>query len=107
MSKEDDRLAMITYSIWRTGSARQRHYQINKLTIGVDTGDKYWVQLNGRDKFWCDCPGFRRQKFPAIDHKHVKIAMDFHDRGEPAKALYKIHGTGVHAKIEYLGAKAL
>lgn len=105
MSKANDQIEMTTYTIWRTGSSRKKHYQLNKLVCGVEV-EKYWVQLDGRGRFWCDCPGFRRQKFPAIDHKHVKIAVDFSERGEPLKALYKIHGTGATSEIEYLGEKA-
>ncbi len=97
-------IEMTTYTIWRTGTSMQRHYQINKLVIGV-VMDNYWVQLKSREVY-CNCPGFQRQNFPKIEHKHVKIAQDFHDRGEPANALYKIHGTGAKNTIEYLGAKA-
>jgi len=96
---------MVTYSIWRTGSKRTRTYQVNKLTIGVEV-ENYWVELKGRQQFYCNCPGFRRQSYPAIDHKHIKIAMDFSDRGEPQHALYKIIGTGGKTTIEYLGDKA-
>ncbi len=98
-------IEMTTYSIWRTGNQCQRHYQLNKMVMGVVT-EQYWVQLKGSSTVYCNCPGFQRQQFPKIEHKHVKIAQDFSDRGEPNKALYKIHGTGEKNTIEYLGAKA-
>ncbi len=94
-------IEMTTYSIWRTGSRYQRHYQINKLVMGVEV-ESYWTQLKGNSSVYCNCPGFQRQSFPKIDHKHVKIAQDFHDRGEPADALYKIHGTGGTTTLEVL-----
>ncbi len=100
MTKEE-RLEATTYTIFRTGSDRQRHYQIDKCIMGVSI-EKYWVQLKGREGFWCDCPGFRRQNFPKIEHKHVKIAMDFSQRGEPRDAEYRIHGTGAKTEIEVL-----
>jgi len=98
-------IEMTTYTIFRTGSAMQRHYQINKMVMGVAV-DEYWVQLMGRDTVYCNCPGFQRQRFPKMEHKHIKIAQDFSVRGEPKDALYKIHGTGATTTIEYLGAKA-
>ena len=95
---------MTRYTIFRTGSKVQRYYQIDKLIMGVKTDD-YWVQLRG-NKVYCNCPGFNRQSFPAIDHKHVKLAQDFFDRGEPVGAHYRIHGTGAKAQIEFLGAES-
>lgn len=106
MSKASEQIEMTTYSIWRTGGPRIRRYQVNKRIAHVDTGERYWVELKGRDEFYCDCPGFRIQTFPKVEHKHVKIAMDFNERGEPDKALYKIHGTGAKTEIEYLGTLA-
>ena len=103
MSKAEEEREMVTYSIFRTGATRKRTYQINKLVIGVVV-DNYWVELKGRGQFYCGCLGFRRQSYPAIDHKHIKIAMDFSERGEPINALYKIEGTGGNTTIEYLGA---
>ena len=81
-----------------------RKFQINKLVMGVKTDD-YWVSLLGRDRFDCSCPGFAMQKYPPIEHKHVKLALDFWERGEPENAQYMIHGTGANAQIEYLGQK--
>lgn len=93
-----------TYRIFRTGDQRHRHYQINKEIMGVKVDD-YWVQLLGRGQCNCSCPGFRAQTYAPMDHKHVKLAEDFSQRGEPPGAKYKIHGTGLKARIEYLGSK--
>lgn len=102
MSEEKPTVAelieMTTYTIWRTGDKCRRHYQLNKMVMGVVV-DEYWVELKHRTVY-CNCPGFQRQQFPKIEHKHVKIAQDFHDRGEPMDAIYKIHGTGAKATIE-------
>jgi hypothetical protein len=91
------------YSIWRTGNKHRRVYQINKMMLDIML-DQYWVELRGHKKVHCDCMGFQRQSFPAIEHKHIKIAMDFAERGEPVNAKYRIHGTGAKTEIEYLGA---
>ena len=37
---------------------------------------------------YCSCMGFRMQKYPKIQHKHVKIALDFQSRGEPKWGVY-------------------
>ena len=94
-------LEATTYTIFRTGSDRLRHYQINKCVMGVEI-DKYWVQLKGSRQVYCDCMGFQRQQFPKIEHKHVKIALNFSERGEPRGAEYRIHGTGAKAQLEVI-----
>ncbi len=106
MGKEQDEETRdaTCYTIFRTGNSKLRHYQINKEIMGVDV-DKYWVQLKGSKECWCDCPGFKRQKFPKMEHKHVKIAMDFSLRGEPTGAHYTITGTGAKTTVEYLGTR--
>lgn len=88
-----------TYTIWRTGTAQKRTYQINKCFMGQPM-DNFWVELKGSREVFCNCQGFARQRFPKIEHKHVKIAMDFAERGEPENAEYRIHGTGAKTEIE-------
>ena len=100
--REEEKLNATTYTIIRTGARYIRHYQIDKMIMGVSV-DKYWVHLKGRDEVWCDCPGFRRQTFPKMEHKHVKIAQDFNRRNEPIGVTYKIIGTGAKTEIVYLG----
>ena len=101
---EQEKLEATTYTIFRTGDQRQRHYQINKVICGMVI-DTYWVQLKGARECYCDCMGFRRQNFPKMEHKHVKIAIDYSARGEPKDAKYTIEGTGHSATVTYLGAK--
>ena len=103
MTKEqqEEIIGATTYTIFRTGSRNKRHYQVDKMVMGVKL-DTYWVQLNGRDEVYCDCPGFRRQGFAKIEHKHIKIAVDFSYRNEPANAIYKIEGTGAKAQIHFI-----
>ena len=90
-----------TYTIFRTGMARLRQYQVEKRIMGVKI-EEYWVQLKGHKEVHCTCPGFARQRFPKIEHKHVKLAMDFYERNEPKNAEYRIHGTGANTEIEVL-----
>ena len=53
---------------------------------------------------WCSCSGFKCQKFAHIDHKHIKLVLDFQKHGEPDEVLYKIHGTGGHTEIEHIAS---
>ena len=101
MTMRKETLDATTYTIFRTGSPQKRHYQITKEIMGVEM-DSYWVQLRGRGDVYCNCPGFERQKFPKMEHKHVKIAEDYSARGEPEGARYKIHGAGAQNTIEVL-----
>lgn len=101
--QEEETREATVYTIFRTGNRHIRHYQINKVIMGVEV-DKYWVHLKGRDEVWCDCPGFRRQSFPKMEHKHVKIAQDFNKRGEPDGAQYNIVGTGANTTIIFLSS---
>lgn len=54
------------------------------------------------DIIWCDCTGFKIQKFPHIDHKHIKLVLDYQERGEPMWAKYRIQGTGAVTAIEFI-----
>jgi hypothetical protein len=101
MTVSKEKLEATTYTIFRTGSAHQRHYQINKVIMGVVV-DEYWVQLKGSKECYCNCPGFQRQRYPKMEHKHVKMALDFSERCEPEDACYFIEGTGAEANIIYL-----
>jgi hypothetical protein len=51
---------------------------------------------------WCDCTGFQCQKFAHIDHKHIKLVIDYQEEGEPTYAEYHIFGTGAKAKIKHI-----
>lgn len=96
---KDEVLSYTTYTIFRTGVKTRHTYQLTKMVMGVEL-EEYWVELKNDGGVFCNCPGFLRQKFPAKEHKHVKIALDYRERGEPEDALYRIHGTGANAKIE-------
>ena len=80
-------------------------YRIGKMVMGVEV-DNYHVTIKettgGLSNLWCDCPGFRNQQFPKIEHKHVKIALAYREQGEPEQAVYTINGTGKTAKIRFL-----
>lgn len=49
------------------------------------------VQTIGTDKgFYCDCPGFRRQKYDSQSHKHIKLVKEFIRQGEPTGRVYAL-----------------
>lgn len=76
-------------------------YQIDKCLMDISV-EKYWVVIERTGKVFCDCPGFLRQRFPDREHKHVKIALDYRERGEPEDAKYRIYGAGANNTIEYI-----
>lgn len=88
------------YTIVRGSTSRANHimYELHKLVDDV-VEDKYWVSV-GPEETTCSCPGFSRQKFPKLQHKHIKIVHDFQENGEPEGARYTIHGAGANAVIE-------
>ena len=107
MSRKDDTIEAAVYRINKFGL---NSYNIHKLVMDVRTED-YQITLkpNGPGgemrevDLWCNCPGFRIQQFPKIQHKHIKIGLDFQSRGEPEWAEYRMTGTGKKAKIHFMG----
>lgn len=75
--------------------ARDNYFTITKTLRGAFC-EEYQVQLTeriddeGNRIVWCNCPGFLMQKYAKVDHKHVKLAIDFVDRGEMPNAVYKL-----------------
>ena len=100
---KDEKLEATTYRIkcWGANS-----YQIDKLIMGVEV-EQYQLTIKAEGRasldLWCNCPGFRIQQFPKIEHKHIKIALDYQSRGEPTWAEYTITGTGKKAEIKFIG----
>lgn len=52
---------------------------------------------------WCDCAGFKCQKFAHIAHKHIKIVLNYMAHNEPNHSWYRIRGTGAKTEIEHIG----
>lgn len=99
MTKEQDK-ETIAATLYRIIKLTNTSYRIKKYICGVEMED-YHVDIK-RDEFWCNCPGFRIQQFPKIDHKHIKIALNYQRRGEPAWAEYRMTGTGKKAQIHFV-----
>lgn len=81
------------------GAGNEGHYKVWKMVDGEEEDD-YIVQVQpSRDGrrlvLWCDCPGFLRQHYPKIEHKHVKLVLDYQRRGEKGIGLYKLNGNEV------------
>jgi len=72
------------------------HYNINKVRKDDPKKilDSYGLTIkrkkDGTWDLWCDCMGFRRQNYPKIEHKHVRIIIDYLERGQPEWAEYSI-----------------
>lgn len=73
------------------------HFRIRKYPPGMEEHtDIYDVTIKGNNRgdydLWCDCMGFRIQKFPKIQHKHIQLAMHFMELDDVEWALYRIKG---------------
>ncbi len=76
-------------------------YRVAKRILDVEM-EVYHVTIRD-DVVWCDCPGFRRQKFAKMKHKHVRAVLDYIARGKPYYANYLFIGVGKHTKIRWIG----
>ena len=101
--QDEDTIAATLYRINKYGN---NQYLIKKLICGVEMED-YHITINplrdnGMGTLWCNCPGFRIQRFPHDQHKHIKIGFDYQKRGEPTWAEYRMTGTGAKAVIRFI-----
>lgn len=103
-----ERRELTTYVVEKDFGKKSNVYKITKMVIGVEV-DSYHCTVKltptGRiidDNIWCDCPGFRRQNFAKIEHKHIMLVLNYMERGEPTSVTYTIVGTGKTAKIRYM-----
>ncbi len=96
---------VIEATVYRIKGFGRNTYQIDKLIAGVEA-EQYHLDIKDAEggglSLWCDCPGFRIQQFPKIEHKHIKIALDYRERGEPSWAEYRMTGTGAKAVIRFM-----
>ena len=104
MTKEDkeELIRSHVYVIERDFGKHSNTFRLSKRLMTVEV-DNYHVTLGDvPSKHWCTCPGMARQQFPREEHKHVKIAVDFVDRGLEM-ASYRLEGTGRAAEIVFIG----
>lgn len=108
---DEEKREMMTYVVIKDFGKKSHVYRITKMMMGVEL-DKYHVTIKFRggklrdEDVWCDCPGFRRQNFDKVKHKHILLVLDYLlDRCAPESATYTIVGTGKKAKIKFLEAK--
>ena len=108
MSKASERQEITTYVIKGVPGKIKDNYRISKRVMGVET-DFYFtiVQPKGDKlvpvKLWCSCPGFHIQKFPKIEHKHIRMVFHYQALGEPVSAEYRMSGTGQNTIITHKG----
>ncbi len=110
--KKADRLKLeeaTYYRVAKAFGATGDVYEVRRFVDGKPEG-LYYVTLNPGQVVWCDCPGFKHQKFAHMDHKHVKLVAHFQmleladtilDIEPPMWAKYKIKGTGANTTIHH------
>ena len=67
------------YRVAKAFGATGDVYEVRRF-VNEEQAALYHVTLNTvRDAhiMWCDCPGFRRQKYAYIEHKHIKLVAHF------------------------------
>jgi len=104
--RERDRRELTLYVIEKAFGKVKGVYRISKQVLDHEV-DAYHVtvKLEGDDttvQLWCDCQGFRRQKFPQLEHKHIRIALHYQSIGEPTKAIYRLKGVGQATKVQFI-----
>lgn len=109
---DDEKREATAYRVQKDFGIRSNVYRIDKLVMGVEV-DNYHVTVEFAPgmqariaSLWCDCPGFRNQHFAQAEHKHVKLVLDYLERGAPGWAEYTLIGTGQKAKIKFLRSKS-
>lgn len=97
-------LEMTAYrALWDYGG---RAVRIEKRVLDHATDVYHVTQPKDEENIWCDCPGMKRQKYPRLQHKHVRVALDFvrRSQGQPEDfwAEYRFKGAGKNTKIRFL-----
>jgi len=105
MNKEErhERELATRYRVTQDFGKRSGVYRVSKVIWDVEV-EVYHVQLDldrNPTIMWCDCMGFRGQKFPHIEHKHVRLVADYQRRCEPTWAEYMLEGTGRNTTITF------
>lgn len=101
--KEREELeARTRYTVCKAAASMGHGYEVRRLVDGKQKA-LYYVTLvlhpGGIPTIWCDCPGFRMQKYAHIEHKHVKLVMEYQDCGEPLLSTFIMKGTGQNVTI--------
>lgn len=101
------------YRICRAGPLLPDTYLIKKIIpatgIVVDVYNTTLELPNDPDdapeKLWCDCLGFRMQKYNKMRHKHVKIVLAYLALGQPPEADFTLTGSGEGTIARHIGVK--
>jgi len=97
------------YRVQKAFGATGDVYEVRRF-VSEEPAGLYHVTLNldgDSHIIWCDCPGFKRQKYAHMEHKHIKLVLHFQalERADkiapPAYATYRIKGTGANATIHH------
>lgn len=93
------------YKVQPDFGKRSNTYRVSKITCG-EVVDMYHVTIKHPDddaamEVFCDCMGFRRQKFAPRQHKHVRAVLDFLSRDDIEWAEYNFSGVGKNTTITF------
>lgn len=95
VTKKEQQYYRTLYRVQRDPKGRPDYYQIEKH-VGEEVEDIYEVIVrpsrgtSGQLSLWCSCMGFGRQHAPRIQHKHIRLVLDYQRRNEPEFAIYRL-----------------
>lgn len=106
MAKKEQNLKYLVRPMIKDGNIMKNKYEVTKYKAGGVWDETYAVEtvpiIEGGFRLWCSCLGFRRQKYPHEQHKHILLAMDYRARGAPRAGIYyRLEGTGQHAIVHF------
>jgi hypothetical protein len=83
------------YSVRRLTASRgiKDHFEVSKFA-GDREPDVYDVTISVMGQLWCNCQGFRRQKYAKNLHKHVRMVELWRERGEVVGETFRIEDDG-------------
>ncbi len=82
-----------TYTVERINP---KLYKITKWGDNPEPEDQYGVSIpnpKSDEGIFCACLGFRRQKYPHHEHKHIRLIRLFIAQDEPVGRVYSITGA--------------
>jgi hypothetical protein len=83
------------YSVRRLKASHgiKDHFEVSKFS-GDAQPDVYDVTYSVTGALWCNCQGFRRQKYAKSLHKHVRLVKLWRERGEVPGETFRLERDG-------------
>ncbi len=97
-------MAEFTYTVRRVDD---KHFEISKWGDRPEPLEQYDIvipNIQSDEGIFCNCQGFRRQKYPLHEHKHIRLVRLFLRQQEPSGRVYEIDGKFPDFKFTIVNA---